>query len=119
MQKNHADLSVNGSGFVINSTWPHLGATPDGIVDCACCGKGVVEIKCPFCSHNEDVEAVATKPGSCLLTAPDEHFIRFKHKFLFVELSTVICVYAPFLLKQLQVSPMSAFLRIKNSGQAA
>ena len=102
MQKNHADLSVNGSGFVINSTWPHLGATPDGIVDCACCGKGVVEIKCPFCSHNEYVEAVATKPGSCLLTAPDEHCIliihtstttRFKHKFLFVELSTVICVY--------------------------
>ena len=38
---------------------------------CRWCGKGVAEIKCPFCSHNEDVEAVATKPGSCLLTAPD------------------------------------------------
>lgn len=71
MQKNHADLSVNESGFVTNSTWPHLDATPDGVADCACCGKGVVEIKCPFCSRNEDVEAVTIKPDSCLLTEPD------------------------------------------------
>ena len=71
MQNNHCDVSVNESGFVINSTWPHLGATPDGIVNCSCCGKGAVEIKCPFCPRKEDVEAVATKPGSCLLTADD------------------------------------------------
>ena len=29
--------------------YPHLGASPDGIVSCDCCsGSGVVEIKCPF-----------------------------------------------------------------------
>ena len=31
----HSDLSLSESGFVINPMWPHIGATPDGIVDCA------------------------------------------------------------------------------------
>ena len=34
---------------LLNTAYPHLGATPDGIVQCMCCGKGVVEVKCP---HN-------------------------------------------------------------------
>lgn len=25
-----------------------MGASPDGIVNCVCCGKGVLEIKCPY-----------------------------------------------------------------------
>ena len=37
MQENHNDISVHDSGLVINPKWPHLGASPDGIVDCACC----------------------------------------------------------------------------------
>ena len=24
-----------------------MGASPDGIVSCSCCGKGVLEVKCP------------------------------------------------------------------------
>ena len=29
-----------------------LGASPDGIVSCKCCGKGVIEVKCPFSTKN-------------------------------------------------------------------
>ena len=25
---------------------PHLGASPDGLIECKCCGKGCLEIKC-------------------------------------------------------------------------
>ena len=32
----------------INVEYPHLGATPDGIVECECCGLGIIEIKCPY-----------------------------------------------------------------------
>ena len=32
----------------MNPSFPHLGATPDGIISCDCCGKGLIEIKCPF-----------------------------------------------------------------------
>ena len=27
--------------------YPHLSTSSDGTVDCDCCGKGLVEIKCP------------------------------------------------------------------------
>ena len=29
-------------------SFPHLGTSPDGIMQCTCCGKGVFEIKCPY-----------------------------------------------------------------------
>ena len=35
------------TGLHINADYPYLGASPDGIIDCDCCGKGLVEIKCP------------------------------------------------------------------------
>ena len=49
----HDDLTVSGSGLVINPQWPFIGASPDGAVECKCCGKGVLEIKCPY-SHRQD-----------------------------------------------------------------
>lgn len=33
-QESHADMSVVECGLVINPEWPHLGASPDGIVQC-------------------------------------------------------------------------------------
>ena len=34
-----------------------LGATPDLLLECACCGKGVLEIKCPHSIVNEILSA--------------------------------------------------------------
>ena len=38
---------VNLSGLTLNSDFPYLGASPDGIVNCPCCGVGCLEIKFP------------------------------------------------------------------------
>ena len=43
----HDCFTISSSGLVVNSNWPHFGASLDAIVTCTCCGKGVVEIKCP------------------------------------------------------------------------
>ena len=52
---------------MLNSERPHLGASPDGLVRCACCGKGVIELKCPIYSHcHDEVQTVANDKGSCL-----------------------------------------------------
>ncbi|XP_066288919.1 uncharacterized protein [Branchiostoma lanceolatum] len=48
MMESHEGFVTFDSGFHINNEWPYLGATPDGLVECKCCGKGVCEIKCPF-----------------------------------------------------------------------
>ena len=63
----HNDLSVAESGLVINSQWPFIGASPDGVINCTCCGKGVLEIKCPYCHRGTDVQTAATEDsGFCL-----------------------------------------------------
>ncbi len=47
MKKIHQQLKVLGCGLFINKDNPLLRATPDGIVSCTCCDKGLLEIKCP------------------------------------------------------------------------
>ena len=58
----HRNFRLSLSGLHINPAYPHLGASPDGIVSCDCCGEGVVEIKCPYnereCSLQNGVENV-------------------------------------------------------------
>jgi len=44
----HKDSAVNKSGLLIDREYPCIGASPDGIVTCECCGKGVLEIQCPY-----------------------------------------------------------------------
>lgn len=47
LKNNHTNFSVNNSGLIINPKFPFIGASPDGIICCDCCGKGCLEIKCP------------------------------------------------------------------------
>ena len=54
--RGHCAFTVNESGLFLNTKWPYLDASPDGVVTCRCCSKGVVEIKCPFCHCNDTVE---------------------------------------------------------------
>ena len=54
MQQYHTKWTCSPSGLVLSPTYPHLGASPDGIVQCDCCGKGTIEIKCPFSKRKVD-----------------------------------------------------------------
>ena len=44
MSESHVNHSVNLSGLILNPNFPYLGASPDGIVNCLCCGVGCLEI---------------------------------------------------------------------------
>jgi len=48
MKSSHQWLKVMSSGLLISKDNPLLRASPDAIVSCKCCGKGLVEIKCPY-----------------------------------------------------------------------
>lgn len=39
----------------IKPSFPHLGASPEGIVQCECCGNGVLEIKCPYNAREHSI----------------------------------------------------------------
>ena len=40
--------------MIIHDEYQFLAATPDGITHCDCCGSGVLEVKCPFCTKDSD-----------------------------------------------------------------
>lgn len=55
MQELHVNFEIRDSGLVINPKYPFLGASPDAVPSCHCCGDIVVEIKCPYCQRDKSV----------------------------------------------------------------
>ena len=47
-REEHNNFSFNPAGLHVNPKYPHLGASPDGLISCSCCGEGLIEIKCPY-----------------------------------------------------------------------
>ena len=47
---SHEGFTLSSCGFFVSIKHPFLGASPDALIQCDCCGKGVVEIKCPLCN---------------------------------------------------------------------
>ena len=48
VKKEHEGFYFQPAGLFVSKTSPHLGASPDGLVNCRYCGDGRIEIKCPF-----------------------------------------------------------------------
>ena len=55
---HHNSFTLSSTGLHINPLLPHLGASPDGLINCSCCGEGLLEIKCPCAIHDEDPTVV-------------------------------------------------------------
>ena len=51
------NFKVEQAGLLVNPLYPHLGASPDGLVSSLCCGKGVIEIKCPYSMRDSNPAA--------------------------------------------------------------
>ena len=64
---SNANVTVSHSpGLHINPRYPHLGASPDAIIDCSCPGRGIVEVKCSYCKRGSTMEDAADEPKFCL-----------------------------------------------------
>ena len=130
-KQHHNDLIVADSGLVINPQWPFVAATPDGIVDCKCCGKGVLEIKCPYSHRDESVESAASKgekfclkkddKGSLHLDHGHSYYYQVRRNCLFVVLTTATFVYAHLLLQKMGIfhHTLNALSETINSGKLA
>ena len=41
----HSGFTYTGSRLILSTSYPfYIGVNPDGIVECSCCGKGVLEV---------------------------------------------------------------------------
>ena len=68
----HDNLVVSDSGLVINPQWPYIGASPDGIVECMCHGKCVLEIKCSYSYCGETVLSATLNDTNFCLKRDDD-----------------------------------------------
>ena len=59
--KKHTSFCVGTTGLHINPDHPHLGASPDGLVTCSCCGDGLLEIKCPYSLLHTTPHAISAR----------------------------------------------------------
>ena len=83
-----AGVVVEDRGLIVSLDNPFLGASIDGHVQCGKCGEGIVEIKCPYGSKQEEwrnmmpSECAASSNFSCTL---DEDKLRLKqdHQYMY------------------------------------
>lgn len=67
VRNEHENIQCYPAGFHINPEYPHLGASPDGIIVCDCdiCVDRLLEIKCPYKYRDENPNSI-TDPSFCL-----------------------------------------------------
>lgn len=65
----HDDFQCTASGLHICPEYPFLAASPDGMISCKCCGKGALEIHCPY--KKERIADVASMKQRILNKVPN------------------------------------------------
>ena len=81
-KSKHNNLCLTESWLVISSQWPFVGASLDGVVNCKCCGRGVLEIKCPYCHRENDLRAAAAQDSQfCLKELHRELHLDHNHAY--------------------------------------
>ena len=62
--EKHSDFAISTCGFFVDPARQYIGASPDGLVCCACCGEGVLEVKCLHSASDADsLHEVVAKQG--------------------------------------------------------
>ena len=67
MPSRHTSFQCSETGLLVYEDIPYLAASPDGITECKCCGRGLLEIKCPFNLQQEISQVAMSKNSSCIL----------------------------------------------------
>lgn len=122
--QNHERFEHHPAGLTVNPKYPHLGASPDGVVSCVCCGRGLLEIKCPY-KHREEHPLQVVDPDFCLHIIDGEVILKRNHDyFIQVQGQMAICEkeYSDFVcwtpkglhVERIEYNP-SKFLQIKPS----
>lgn len=90
MKDSHPGFTFRDSGLFIDTDNPFLGASPDGIGECDCCKKRVVEIKCPFCFKEALPDEDCT--NFCMVKEEGKWSLKQNHAYFYqVQLQLHVC----------------------------
>lgn len=77
---------------MIHPYYPHLGATPDGLIKCNCCGSGVLEVKCPYSCVDKTLLEATSESGFCLDNHGGEFSLKRNHTYYYqIQAQMMIC----------------------------
>ena len=83
MSTTHKNFVCKQSGLVVSATHPFISTSPDGLVECDCCGQGVLEIKCPYCFIQRILMMhLSWQMGACLQNMLI--ITKFKHSYMLI-----------------------------------
>ena len=94
MKQQHQSLSVKESGLILDPMYPFVGASPDGVITCTCCGTGVLEIKCPYSCKNKGLKEVSEEKSWFFLRVTEAGHLELKdnHQYFYqVQLQMKLC----------------------------
>ena len=60
-----------------------MGASPDSVVVCDCCGEGCVEIKCPYCNEDQFIFETLDERNTCLTKSGNEIQLNRNHGYFY------------------------------------
>ena len=83
MEAEHKDFQFFKAGLILNNKWPFLGASPDGLICCKCCGEGVLEVKCPYSCREISLNEYAFKADSMLVPLCRSFALKHEHQYYF------------------------------------
>ena len=87
-------LSVKESGLILDPMCPFVGASPDGVITCTCCGTGVLKIKCPYSCKNKGLKEVSEEKSWFFLRVTEAGHLELKdnHQYFYqVQLQMKLC----------------------------
>ncbi|PFX12320.1 hypothetical protein AWC38_SpisGene23745 [Stylophora pistillata] len=88
----HKNFGMSYSGLFVSRNHPYLGASPDGLVCCDCCGAGVCVIKCPFCHKNDHISTSAQDKNFCFeVTTTGAHRLKRNHQYYYQVQLQLMC----------------------------
>ena len=93
-EAHHLGFKVSSCGLMISTDYPHMGASPDGIVSCDCCGERVLEVKCPFsCVDKTFLEVTCTTEPTFFLQEVNGKFtLKRDHAYYYqIQLQMKLC----------------------------
>ena len=79
--QQHQDLSVCDAGLHIDPSRPYLGASPDALLSCSCCGDGILEIKCPHCAKDTGILSTTEKKHFCIENTDGTYALNRDHQY--------------------------------------
>ena len=74
----HQHLEVQECGMFVVQHHGYISASPDALVNCSCCGQGLLEIKCPLTLAHADP---SKEPPAYIVTVDGRHILKKEHPY--------------------------------------